>query len=156
MGARDRRALDRNALNRRMHTRSLPPALVFVMVLIAGCSADGEPATDAGFQGFEGCRAGAGSAIVFLQRTLDQAGSSDAADVAVQVPGFDDDVRAMMLRAQEVHCTEDGFNTAVIARVDELESAGPGGAALIAVVRERGLGSLDPDRGGLISLPGTP
>jgi len=75
--------------------------------------------------------------------------------MASLLPGFDDDVRAMMLRAQEVHCTEDGFNVAVIARVDELTSSGPGGDALIVVVRRRGLGSLDENAGGLIRLPGS-
>jgi hypothetical protein len=59
----------------------------------------------------------------------------------------------MALRAQEVHCTEEGFNAAIVVRVDELVAGGPGGLLLIEIVRERGLGSLDEARGGLIRLP---
>ena len=62
-------------------------------------------------------------------------------------------MHALLLRAQEVHCTEDGFNNAVIARVDELKGQGRGGGLIIELVRERGLGSLDDARGGPIRLP---
>ena len=59
----------------------------------------------------------------------------------------------MALRAQEVHCTEEGFNAAIIVRVDELVAGGSGGELLITIIRERGLGSLDESSGGLIHLP---
>jgi len=137
-----------------LRTRTLIACAAMIGLLATACAGSGG-ATTTVFQGFEGCRAGAGSAIVFLQRTLDQAGLAEPGEMASLLPGFDDDVRAMMLRAQEVHCTEDGFNVAVIARVDELTSSGPGGDALIVVVRRRGLGSLDENAGGLIRLPGS-
>ena len=121
-----------------------------IAVLAAACSNATERAA---FEGFDGCDAGAGSAIVFLQRTLDRVGDAEPAEMAAIVPSFDADVRAMMLRAQEVHCTEDGFNAAVMARVDELTSSGRGGDALIVFVRRRGLGSLDEAEGGLIRFP---
>ena len=86
-------------------------------------------------------------------RTLDAASDSEPAGLADAVPNFDDDVRAMALRAQEVHCTEEGFNAAIVVRADELIAGGPGGELLIDIVRERGLGSLDEGNGGLIQLP---
>ena len=52
-----------------------------------------------------------------------------------------------------MHCTEAGFNEAVIARLDELEPNGSVGEALIARLVEIGLGSLDAARGGLLALP---
>ncbi|MFV1998748.1 MAG: hypothetical protein ACC654_00135 [Acidimicrobiia bacterium] len=132
--------------------RRFAVGVVLAALLAAACSAGIGPQTST-FEGFDGCQAGAGSAIVFLQRTLDSAGSASEGEISVLVPNFDNDVRAMMFRAREVHCTEDGFNSAVIARVDELNSGGPGGDALILIVRSRGLGSLDDATGGLISLP---
>jgi hypothetical protein len=122
-----------------------------VISLAAGCSSDGPSNT--AFQGFAGCPAGATSAIAFLQRSLDAVGEAEAEDLVALLPDFDGEVRAMLLRAQEVHCTEEGFNAAITVRVDELVASGPGGMLLIEVVRERGLGSLDENRGGLIELP---
>ena len=127
-------------------------AAAVASVLLVGCAST-SPATTA-FQGFAGCPAGAGSAIAFLQRSLDTAGNAEPEELATVLPGFDGAVRAMMLRAQEVHCTEEGFNTAIISRVDELVPGGSGGVVLIEMVRERGLGSLDDVSGGLIRLPG--
>lgn len=132
--------------------RSYIAAVVLVSVTVAACSS-GVGRRTSTFEGFDGCQAGAGSAIIFLQRTLDSVGTAPEEEMAPLVPTFDSDVRAMMFRAREVHCTDDGFNSAVIARVDELRSAGPGGDALIVIVRSRGLGSLDEGAGGLISLP---
>ena len=120
-------------------------------LLLAGCST--EATTTTAFQGFDGCQAGADSAIVFLQRSLDAAGDAEPGELEASLPAFDRDVRAMMLRAREVHCTEEGFNAAIIARVGELEASGPGGELIIDMVRVRGLGSLE-DGSGLIALPG--
>jgi hypothetical protein len=53
-----------------------------------------------------------------------------------------------------VHCTEEGFNQAIIDRADELTGQGPAARMLIASVEMHGLGSLDADRGSLITLPG--
>ena len=106
------------------------------------------------FQGFDGCEAGAGSAIVFLQRTLEELGDVELDEARDVVPDFDDNVEAMALRAREVHCTEDGFNQAIIDRADELTGQGPAAEMLIASVEMHGLGSLDADRGSLIALPG--
>lgn len=105
------------------------------------------------FQGFDGCSAGAGSAMTFLQRTLDRAGDAEPAGLAEALPNFDRNMRWMALRAQEVQCTEEGFNAAIIDRVDELSASGAGGELLIEMVQERGLGSLDEANGGLIRLP---
>jgi hypothetical protein len=121
------------------------------MTLLTACG-PGVTVTTA-FEGFDGCAAGAGSAITFLQRTLETAGDADPAGLAAALPNFDRNVRWMALRAQEVHCTEEGFNAAIIVRVDELVADGPGGLLLIEIVRERGLGSLDEATGGLIGLP---
>ena len=106
------------------------------------------------FQGFDVCEAGAGSAIVFLQRTLEELGDAELDEARDVVPDFDDNVEAMALRAREVHCTEDGFNQAIIDRADELTGQGPAAEMLIASVEMHGLGSLDADRGSLIALPG--
>ncbi len=125
-------------------------AVAIAAALLTAC---GSNATATTFQGFAGCSVGAGSAIAFLQWTLDAAGDSEPAGLAEALPNFDDDVRAMALRAQEVHCTEEGFNAAIVVRADELIAGGPGGLALIEIVRERGLGSLDEGNGGLIQLP---
>lgn len=119
--------------------------------LVAGCASD--PATTTVFQGFAGCNAGADSAIAFLQRSLDAAGDVGPGELDAELPEFDRNVRAMMLRAREVHCTEAGFNAAIIARVDELKPSGSGGELIVEMVRARGLGSLD-DGSGLIRLPG--
>ncbi len=125
-------------------------AAVVVVALLTAC---GSSATATTFQGFAGCSAGAGSAIAFLQRTLDAAGDVEPAGLAEAVPNFDHDLRAMALRAQEVHCTEEGFNAAIVVRADELIAGGTGGELLIAIVEERGLGLLDESKGGLIRLP---
>ncbi len=125
-------------------------AAAVAAALLTAC---GSSATATTFQGFAGCSVGAGSAIAFLQRTLDAAGDSEPAGLAEALPNFDDDVRAMALRAQEVHCTEEGFNAALVVRADELIAGGPGGEQLIIIVKERGLGSLDESKGGLIRLP---
>ena len=129
----------------------LGAAAVVAAALLTACGS-GVTATTA-FQGFDGCAAGAGSAITFLQRSLDTAGDADPAGLAEALPNFDRNVRWMALRAQEVHCTEEGFNAAIIVRVDELVAGGPGGELLITIIRERGLGSLDESNGGLIHLP---
>ena len=103
---------------------------------------------------------GAGVATVNGKGTLvdikiqpDAAGDGEPAGLAEALPHFDHDVRAMALRAQEVHCTEEGFNAAIMARADELIAGGAGGELLIAIARERGLGSLDENKGGLIRIP---
>lgn len=129
--------------------RPISRFLVASLLLVA-CGSGSTATTQ--FQGFAGCPAGADSAISFLQRTLDAAGDSQPHQLAAALPEFDRDVRAMLLRAREVHCTEEGFNAAIIDRVDELSASGPGGELIIDVVRERGLGSLD-DADGLILLP---
>jgi hypothetical protein len=130
-------------------------ALLALLVIVAGaaCGDNAAPSTTA-FSGLTGCEAGAGSAITFLQRTLDDLDDAEPEDVAALAPDFDKGVNALLLRAQEVHCTEDGFNRAIIVRVDELDGGGPRGELLILEVRERGLGSLDADNGGPLRLPG--
>ena len=126
-------------------------ATAVAVVLLSACGS-GATATSA-FQGFDGCEAGAGSAIAFLQRTLDTAGDVEPAGLAEASPDFDRNVGWMALRAQEVHCTEEGFNAAIVARADELIASGSGGELLIILVKERGLGSLDESNDGLIRLP---
>lgn len=126
-------------------------AAAFAAALLTACGPGTTASTD--FQGFDGCAAGAASAIAFLQRTLDRAGDAEPAGLADALPNFDRNVRWMALRAQEVHCTEEGFNVAIIVRVDELVAGGPGGLLLIELVSERGLGSLDESSGGPIELP---
>ncbi len=132
-------------------TRVTIGAAVVAAALLTACGSSATATTT--FRGFDGCSAGAGSALTFLQRTLDAAGDVEPARLAEALPNFDRNVRWMALRAQEVHCTEEGFNAAIIVRVDELVAGGPGGLALIEIVRERGLGSLDEGNGGLIQLP---
>lgn len=132
--------------------RTLLTGIVLVGLVAAACSGTSDNQSSR-FEGFDGCRAGANSAIVFLQRTLDTAGTAREGELAALLPDFDSNVRAMMFRAREVQCTEEGFNAAVIARADELASEGPGGDALIVTVRSRGFGSLDEGSGGLITLP---
>ncbi len=126
-------------------------AVVVAAALLTACGS-GVTATTT-FRGFDGCSAGAGSAITFLQRALDTAADAETEGLAEALPDFDRNVRWMALRAQEVRCTEEGFNAAIIVRVDELVAGGPGGELLITIVRERGLGSLDESNGGLIHLP---
>jgi hypothetical protein len=126
-------------------------AVAVAATLVTACGSSATATT--AFQGFDGCKAGAGSAVAFLQRALDAAGDVEPAGLAEAVPNFDRNVRWMALRAQEVHCTEEAFNAAIIVRVDELVAGGPGGLLLIEIVRERGLGSLDETSEGLIGLP---
>jgi hypothetical protein len=126
-------------------------AVAVAAALLTACGS-GVTATTT-IRGFDGCPAGAGSAITFLQRTLDTAGDAEPEGLAEALPDFDRNVRWMALRAQEVHCTEEGFNAAIIVRVDELVAGGSGGELLITIIRERGLGSLDESSGGLIHLP---
>lgn len=103
---------------------------------------------------FNGCEAGAGSVIAFLQRTLDEIGTAEAGELQESAERFDRGVNGLLLRAQEVHCTEEGFNQATIARVGELQASGPGGEMLKEEVGRIGLGSLEESRGGPITLPG--
>lgn len=103
---------------------------------------------------FNGCEAGAGSVIAFLQRTLDEIGTADVGELQSLAEQFDRGVNGLLLRAQEVHCTEDGFNQATMARSGELQARGPAGELLIEEVARGGLGSLDESRGGPITLPG--
>lgn len=91
--------------------------------------------------------------MAFLQRSLDQIGDAEPDELAAFAAEFDEGVHALLLRAQEVHCTEEGFNDAVIARVGELESHGSAGELLIDLVQDRGLGSLEEGLGGPIRLP---
>ena len=134
--------------------RRVTLSLVTVSMLIfsaCGGTAAVEPTP---FQGFDGCQAGADSAIAFLERTLEEIGEADVDEVRGIVPNFDGQVETMALRAREVHCTEQGFNRAIINRADELIAGGPAAEALIASVKAFGLGSLEPEGGGLITLPG--
>ena len=91
--------------------------------------------------------------IAFLQRTLDELGAAEPGELQQFAERFDFGVTALLLRAQEVHCTEQGFNDAVTARVGELEPGGAGGETLAEEVGRRGLGSLDQSRGGPVRLP---
>lgn len=102
---------------------------------------------------FNGCEAGAGSVIAFLQRTLDEIGVAEPGDLQEYEERFDFGVTGLLLRAQEVHCTEAGFNQAIMARVGELNGGGPAGLLLIEQVGRIGLGSLDDSRGGPLTLP---
>ncbi len=128
-------------------------ATVLVALAISACASSSTSGTTP-FQGLDGCKAGAGSAMAFLQRTLDALGDAGVDEAPNVVPSFDHDVETMMYRAREVHCTEEGFNQAIVDRVGEL--VGDGGAAqmLIATVEDRGLGSLDAENGGPITLTG--
>jgi hypothetical protein len=132
--------------------RKLLAGLV-VAVAMDACGAATTNGTEP-FQGFDGCNAGAGSAIAFLQRTLDEIGDADVTEAPDIVPSFDHDVEVMMLRAREVHCTEEGFNKAIADRAGELDGDGPAARLLIASVEARGLGSLDVKKGGPIRLTG--
>ena len=120
---------------------------------VAACGS-GSSSTTHPVAGFDGCLAGSGSVIVFLQRTLDDLGAAEPGELQQFEERFDFGVRALLLRAQEVHCTEQGFNNAVTARVGELEPRGRGGELLIEDVGRRGLGSLVESRGGPLRLPG--
>jgi len=124
-----------------------------VSVAAAACGSDSSSTTHP-FAAFDGCAAGAGSVIVFFQRTLDDLGAAEPGELQQFEERFDFGVRALLLRAPEVHCTEQAFNDAVIARVGELDSAGRAGELLIEDVGRRGLGSLDESRGGPLRLPG--
>jgi len=130
--------------------------LTFALVstlLLAACGGAAEGGGSP-FQGFDGCKAGADSAIAFLQRTLTELGEAELDEAQDLVPDFDHNVNAMALRAREVHCTEEGFNQAIIDRTNELSGQGPAAQMLIAEVETQGLGSLDANSGGLITLPG--
>jgi len=131
----------------RMRTLSVVGAMVLAISACGGSVTSGTTP----FQGLNGCEAGAGSAIAFLQRTLDALAEVDLEEAADVVPSFDDDVETMAYRAREVHCTEEGFNQAIADRVGELVGDGPAAQMLIATVEARGLGSLEAN-GGLITL----
>jgi hypothetical protein len=92
--------------------------------------------------------------MAFLQRTLDALGDAGVDEAPNVVPSFDHDVKTMMYRAREVHCTEEGFNQAIVDRVGELVGDGAAAQMLIATVEDRGLGSLDAENGSLITLTG--
>ena len=91
--------------------------------------------------------------MAFLQRTVDDIGATEPDELQQFEERFDFGVIALLLRAQEVHCTEQAFNDAVIGRVRELEAGGQAGELLIVEVGRRGLGSLDEGRGGPLKLP---
>ncbi len=133
-------------------TRRLNLIVVFAMlVLAAACGGDGnKDASD----DIPSCETGARDVMAFLQRTLDDIGDADDAQLAAYADRFDAGVDGLLQRAQEMHCTEEGFNAAVIARVGELEPGGPAGEALIDEVERVGLGSLEQERGGPLRLPG--
>lgn len=132
--------------------RRVGVAIGLTALLLVGCGGD-DPSAGAP-NDVPSCESGATDVIAFLQRTLDDLGDADAAEVAAYRDRFDFGVDGLLQRAQEMHCTEAGFNDAVVARVGELEAAGPAGEALIERVAEIGLGSLDPGRGGPLTLPG--
>jgi len=125
-----------------------------VATLALGACAGSSKTSTTPFQGLDGCKAGAGSAMAFLQRTLDALGDAEIEEASDMVPTFDDDVETMMYRAREVHCTEEGFNHAIVDRAGELVGDGAAAQILIATVEARGLGSLDAENGGLITLIG--
>ena len=128
--------------------------IIVLAILTLGACAESSTSTTNPFQGLDGCKAGAGSAIAFLQRTLQAIGDADIEEAPQRVPSFDHDVETMMYRAREVHCTEEGFNRAIVDRLDELVGEGAAAQMLIATVEARGLGSLDIENGGLITLSG--
>lgn len=132
--------------------RVLGLVIGLVALLTVGCG-DGDAASTMS-DDMPTCATGATDVIEFLQRTLDEIGNADAAAVAAYEERFALGVDGLLQRAQEMHCTEEGFNKAVIARLDELEPNGPVGEALVERVGEIGLGSLDPMRGGPLTLPG--
>jgi hypothetical protein len=127
---------------------------IVVMTLTLGACAGSSTSTTTPFQGLDGCQVGAGSAIAFLQRTLDSLGDAEIGEAPNMVPSFDHDVETMAYRAREVHCTEEGFNQAIVDRVGELVGVGAAAQMLIVMVEARGLGSLDAENGGLITLTG--
>ncbi len=126
-------------------------ATVLVALAINACASSSTSGTTP-FQGLDGCQVGAGSAMAFLQRTLDALGEAGVDEAPNVVPSFDHDVETMMYRAREVHCTEEGFNQAIVDRAGELVGDGAAAQMLIATVEDRGLGSLDAENGGLITL----
>jgi len=128
-------------------------ASVLVALAMSACTGPTTSGTTP-FQGLDGCKAGADSAMAFLQRTLDELGDADIEDAPDMVPSFDHDVKTMAYRAREVHCTEEGFNKAIVERAGELVGDGDAAQILIATVEARGLGSLDAENGGLITLTG--
>lgn len=127
-------------------------ALGLVTSVVLGACADDEPGVS---PLFNGCDAGAESVIAFLQRSLDDIGDAQPGELGGYEERFDYGVAGLLARAQEVHCTEEGFNDAIIARVDDLEPRGPAGERLIDDVSRIGLGSSDEDRGGPLRLPGS-
>lgn len=136
-------------------SRRISRLLLLALVLAVATVACGDDDDTIGVSPiFNGCEAGAGSVITFLQRTLDEIGTAEAGELQEFAERFDRGVNGLLLRAQEVHCTEVGFNQATIARVGELEAGGPGGELLIEEVARIGLGSLEESRGGPITLPG--
>jgi len=132
--------------------RKLVLVIGLMTFLIVGCGEDDSAGADAG--DVPSCASGATDVVAFLQRTLDDIGDAGAAAAAAYEERFDLGVDGLLQRAQEMHCTEAGFNQAVIARLGELEPNGPMGEALIQRVGEIGLGSLDVARGGPLTLPG--
>jgi hypothetical protein len=127
---------------------------IVVMTLTLGACAGSSTSSTTPFQGLDGCQVGAGSAIAFLQRALDSLGDAEIGEAPNMVPSFDHDVKTMAYRAREVHCTEEGFNQAIVDRAGELVGDGDAAQMLIATVETRGLGSLDTENGGLITLTG--
>ncbi len=135
-----------------MSARALVGVLALA-VLAASCGDTSGATLGTAFEGFDGCRAGADSVVTFLQRTLDQIDDAEPDELVPFAADFDEGVDALLLRAQEVHCTEEGFNDAIVARVGDLDAHGSGGEALVEVVGERGLGSREESRGGPVRLP---
>ncbi len=129
-------------------------SVIVVVALTMGACAGSSTSGTTPFQGLDGCKAGASSAIAFLQRTLDALGDADTDEAPDMVPSFDRDVETMAYRAREVFCTEQGFNQAIVDRAGELVGDGAAAQMLIATVEARGLGSLEAQNGGLITLTG--
>ncbi len=127
-------------------------ALSLAVLLVVTACGDGEEIGVSPI--FNGCEAGAGSVVAFLQRSLDDIGTAQPGELADLEERFDFGVSSLLARAQEVHCTEEGFTRAIIARVGELESHGPAGDLLIEEIALIGLGSSDESRGGPLRLPG--
>jgi len=132
--------------------RKLGLAVGLAVLLLVGCG--GEDAASDTSSDVPTCESGTKDVLAFLQRTLDDIGDAGADELAAYEDRFDLGVDGLLQRAQEMHCTEEGFNHAIIARVGELEPNGPAGEALIERVGEVGLGSLDAQRGGPLMLPG--
>lgn len=126
--------------------------VIGIMALVAaGCGSGEDPAFGAASE-LPSCESGTRSVMTFLQRTLDDVGDGDDAELAAYEARFDYGVEGLLQRAQEMHCTEEGFNRAIIARVDELEPRGPAGRDLVDRVAVIGLGSSDPALGGPLTL----